>query len=150
MNHFSVLRIFIFSALLMIKITVNAQEVEESGPRTIVKGFAEIKELDSLYARDLVIKRDVEIPDSLGAMFVFPDKIAEGIINIARQQVVEGTYLLTISDRSGKEYFQKWINFKGDSKLFAVQIPDLLNGDYYVVLNISKGKYLKQKITICK
>lgn len=125
--------------------------IEETGSRTLINGVGEMKELDSLYANDIIISRDIQLPDSLTGFSVYPEKITSGgMVNLGIQLIPDGEYTLSVIDEEGKEWSSEKICIRSKDKIFSFRVSKLPAGHYYLLLNFSKGKYLKQKLIICK
>ena len=125
--------------------------LEETGSRTLVNGIGEMKELDSLYANDLIISRDIQLPDSLTGFSVYPERVTAGsIVNLGIQLIPDGEYTLSVIDQEGREWSSEKINIRSKDKIFSFRVSNLQAGTYYVLLNFNKSKYVRQKLIICK
>lgn len=125
--------------------------IEESGSKTLVKGLVERKELDSLYANDIIISRDIEVPDSLMGFSVFPVRITgEGLVRLGIQLIPDGEYSVSLTNNEGKELTHEKIKITRAEKNYSIKIAKWPPGSYYLILNLGKSKYLRQKLIICK
>ncbi len=122
----------------------------ESSSATIIQPGLMAKQMDSLYANDIIIQRDQVIPDSLNGFSIYPSNIsAGGVVTMGIQLLVSGNYEYRIVDISGRLRSCKEISLDNRSRMISLSMPVLEAGTYhFLLLNKSNGKSFMQLIKI--
>lgn len=122
----------------------------ESSSATIIQPGLMAKQMDSLYANDIIIQRDQVIPDSLNGFSIYPSSISSGgVVTLGIQLLDSGNYEYRIVDVSGKQRSCKEIVLDNRNKVISLTMPVLEAGSYHLLLlNKSNGKSIMQLIKI--
>ncbi|MBL0232909.1 MAG: carboxypeptidase-like regulatory domain-containing protein [Chitinophagaceae bacterium] len=122
----------------------------ENSSASLVKPGLSGRGLDSLYANDIIIQRDIQLPDSLNGFYVYPSAVSSGgNISLGIQLLETGDYEYRLVDASGKQQYSKEIRLDKIAKQFNLTLPVLASGDYrFLLISRSSGKIYQQMVKI--
>lgn len=100
--------------------------------------------------KDIIIKKEVELPIEENRQFVYPNPLQSGsTLNLSFKQLDEGYYHLHLINPSGQLLHQKEIWIDAEARLLNVEVPSIAAGSYFLVLTNKKtGKKFSEKIII--
>jgi hypothetical protein len=133
----------------------NIEDLVTSSAQTFVMGEISVtntsqQKNDSMYAMDVVIKRDINMPSEQNKVSLYPNPVKAGTnLSIGVQFLQEGYYTCQFFTLGGQSIFQKEIWIDKDARLLNMDVPKATAGSYLFVLVEKKtGKRFTQKIEI--
>ena len=137
------------SLIVILELSYGTEGLESSSATIIQPGFV-AKRMDSLYANDIIIQRDLVLPDSLNGFSIYPSSISSGgVVTLGIQLLDSGNYEYRIVDTSGKQWSCKEIILDNRNKITGLTLPVIEAGTYhFILLNKSNGKTFKQLVII--
>ncbi len=137
------------SLLITLELSFGIEGLESSSATIIQPGMM-AKQMDSLYANDIIVRRDQVIPDSLNGFSLYPSSIiAGGVVTLGIQLLDSGNYEYRIVDNAGKQRASKEISLDSRSRVISLTMPVLEAGSYrFLLVNRSNGKSFMQLIKI--
>lgn len=148
----------IFLILMAAATRISAQspdeEITSSSTRTSTgKEFVngrQLRQMDSMYANDQVITRDVNIPANANKLIKMADKVSSGsLVKIGVSLIRAGRYEWQLADASGNILKRGTQEINADTKSMDLQLPSLSAGSYYFILtNSSENRKIKESFSV--
>lgn len=144
---------------LTVQLTANADpnDILVSSAQTFVKGEITVKDaaqqnnnMDSIYATDQIIQRDIQVPTDKNKFYIYPNPVlAGGNLAVGVHMLEEGAYTCEYLSVSGQVIDQKEIVIDAETRLLNIEVPSIAAGSYlFVLVNRKTGKKYSEKVVI--
>ena len=153
-NQSALILLMMIGAATRISAQSPDEEITSSSTRTstgneFVNG-RQLRQMDSIYANDQVITRDVTIPGNANKLIKMADKVSSGsIVKIGVSLLKPGRYDWQILDISGNILRSGIQEINADTKFMDLQLPSLSAGNYHLVLiNQVEKRKMKESFSV--
>lgn len=128
--------------------TSSAQKVVSSGIKS--RGIDDTPRPDAEFASDLVVQRDIQVPNDLNKFYIYPNPVSSGgTVTLGVHLLEEGYYTCRFYDNAGKLILEKEVWIDAKARLLNIEAPVTAAGSYqFTITNKKTGKKYSENISI--